>query len=623
MAAVTQLGATTFDTNSGTKTVVATPAVRDLIVLVVAHTGNTATTAPTDNNPDGAGSYSLLDTAVTTSSADTMKMWVRDQLIGNAASTTFSTAPGTTTGGGLAVMKVTGMSRSSANAKRQSAIQSNQAAAGTPTATLGAAALTGNCLIGAVFNATNPATITPRISPAWTEATDVGFATPTTGLEVSSIDSGETGSSIAWGAVSASAFCDIVVELDTSVPAPPQANSFSTSGQQPSALVALGAAFLGSATIWGMQQLQPQSPQPVPTVSQYEFAARNFTQPQPVFSKRVFPAVSVTTQPNSTFFAAPQANPDQLQPQIWKQQLDLVAVSSGQGTFSPQQTEPDRQPQYWRGIFASVAQTPTPNRTFFASPQSDPSQLQPRFDHQQLTSLAQFVPAETVYASPQADTSQIQPQVWTQYLLSAKPIPTQFRAGPQADPTQIQPVFTTQQPPSQATQQPPWGPFFASPQADPTQIQPVFFQIAFLPSVTPPPVVAIDTGGGAARRKYKKRYQLEVDGQVFEVRSEQEAISLLERLKSLAEERVTQVVRRSFDNVEKPIRRPKRKILADARRALVQPDITSVRWISQEALNLSAEIDKIYKEALKTIEIGVLMRIKDEEDEEETIIFLI
>ena len=215
MAAVTLLGTQTVNTSSGTKTVTATPAVGDLIVLVCAHTGNTSTAAPTDNNSDGAGTYTLVTTAVKASSADTMKVWIRNSFIGSASSTVFTHAPGTTTGGGVGVFKVTGMTRTGLNAIRQSAIQSNRAAA-TPTPVLGVAALTGNPLIGAVFNATNPATMTARGTPAYTERFDTGYATPTSGLETMSIDSGETGTSIAWGNASASAFCSIIVELDTS-----------------------------------------------------------------------------------------------------------------------------------------------------------------------------------------------------------------------------------------------------------------------------------------------------------------------------------------------------------------------------------------------------------------------
>ena len=188
-ATVSILGTATFNTTSGTKTVAATPAVGDLIVLVVAHSGNTATTAPTDNNAGGGGTYTLVNTAVKATSADTMKVWVRNALITSATSTTFTTAPGTTTGGGLVVLDIQGMDKVGSAAIVRSAIQSNQAAGGTPAPVLGATPSITNPIIGAVFNATNPATMTPRAN--YTEIADVGYNTPATGLEVISRNSGE------------------------------------------------------------------------------------------------------------------------------------------------------------------------------------------------------------------------------------------------------------------------------------------------------------------------------------------------------------------------------------------------------------------------------------------------
>lgn len=213
MAAVTLLGTATFSTASGTKTVTATPAVGDLIVIYTAHTGNTSAATPTD---DQGGVYQEVTAAasVKVTSADQLRCFIRTQLIPAAVSTIFTHAPGTSTGGGLAVHKVTGMGRVGAAAARQAAVQNNQAAA-TPAPAYGSSALTGNAHIGAIFNGTNPATMTAPAS--WTERTDVGYATPTSGLETASRDSGFTGTTVTWGSASGSAFCSSIVELDNSV----------------------------------------------------------------------------------------------------------------------------------------------------------------------------------------------------------------------------------------------------------------------------------------------------------------------------------------------------------------------------------------------------------------------
>jgi hypothetical protein len=210
MAVVSLLGTATFNTTSGTKTVTATPAVNDLIVIITAHTGNTSTAAPTDNN--SSGTYSLIGTAVKATSADTMRVFIRDSFISSAVSTIFTHAPGASSGGGLAVFKVTGMSKVGASADLQFAKQDNQAA-GTPAPAFTNAVDTNNPVIGAVFNATNPATMTQRAS--FTEAFDVGYNTPTTGLEGMFRSSGETGTTMTWGSASGTAYCSLVLELDT------------------------------------------------------------------------------------------------------------------------------------------------------------------------------------------------------------------------------------------------------------------------------------------------------------------------------------------------------------------------------------------------------------------------
>src|SRR5262245_6615972 len=133
MPAVTLLGTQTFDTNSGTHTVTATPAVGDLIVIITASTGNTADTAPTDNNSGGGGTSTAVETRVKSSSADKLKLCVRIALITSASSTVFTHGPGTSTGGGLGVLKVTGIGKVGSSAKLKSGGQDN-AAAGTPAA---------------------------------------------------------------------------------------------------------------------------------------------------------------------------------------------------------------------------------------------------------------------------------------------------------------------------------------------------------------------------------------------------------------------------------------------------------------------------------------------------------
>ena len=275
MATVTHLGTATFSTASGTKTVTATPAVGDLIVIVTAHSGNTSAAPPTDNNTDGGGRYVEVTAcaSLSQSSANQMRVWVRTQRIQSASSTVFTHAPGASTGGGLDVFNISGMVRSGLNAIRQGAQQSNQAASGTPTPVLGSTSLTTNPLIGAVFNATSPATMTPRAS--WTEATDLGYSTPTTGLETMFRSSGETSTSIAWGGTSGSAFGSTVVELDASTPSvvnDPSESDYWAGQEKCEVGMAtknvLAVVALSSALCFGLQQQQEEAFPPTPLPAQ-------------------------------------------------------------------------------------------------------------------------------------------------------------------------------------------------------------------------------------------------------------------------------------------------------------------------------------------------------------------
>lgn len=205
---ITLLGST-FDTNDGSKTVTATPAAGDLIVIVTGHTSNSSTTSPTDDN--SSGTYTLIAGATRSTNTTRLNVFVRDATIGAAVSTVFTHAPGTTNGGGLAVFKVTGASGTGASAVAKSGTQNNGSAAGTPTVSLGSAASAANAILAAMFNSASPAAMTPP--SGYAEPVDTGYSSPLSGIEIATRDSGETASSVTWGGASASAFCALAIEL--------------------------------------------------------------------------------------------------------------------------------------------------------------------------------------------------------------------------------------------------------------------------------------------------------------------------------------------------------------------------------------------------------------------------
>lgn len=212
-ASVTSLGIT-FNTTGGNTTVTATPAVNDLIIIVAAATGsnatNAATTAITDNQ---SGTYTMVVEGDATSSPR-VNIWIRNSLVTTSTSTVYTATQVNSNGGGLQVFSVSGMTKVGPSAVRQ-VNKSTGNSITTPAVTMGVAFLTGNAGIGAVVNGTSPAGLTQPSS--WTESQDVGYSTPSTGLETVFRNSGETGTTITWGSSSTSQHKDIVLELDTSL----------------------------------------------------------------------------------------------------------------------------------------------------------------------------------------------------------------------------------------------------------------------------------------------------------------------------------------------------------------------------------------------------------------------
>lgn len=217
-AAVSLLGST-FTTTSGAKQVTATPAVGDLILICIQISEDYGTwTAPTDSQ---GGTYTKI-TENNTAGWWVHAWYVRDSFITSATSTTFDLPnPGSDTGGGLAVVKVTGMSKVGSAAVRQSKISTPTAyssASPPTTGTWTSAKLTTNPVIGSLFwinGNTNFHTITP--TPGYTELLETGYTGPNASVEIQKIDSGDTTNTMVWGGIAGSGsntYFPIGFELD-------------------------------------------------------------------------------------------------------------------------------------------------------------------------------------------------------------------------------------------------------------------------------------------------------------------------------------------------------------------------------------------------------------------------
>lgn len=130
----------------------------------------------------------------------------------------------------------------------------------------------------------------------------------------------------------------------------------------------------------------------------------------------------------------------------------------------------------------------------------------------------------------------------------------------------------------------------------------------------PPDVSVPSRNVGAGRSKKRRRVEIEVDGEVFDVASEADAVYLLEKLKETAQEKADSVVSKSSTAGNKL----PRKVIHDARKALKAPVIKA----PADLAFVVDDIARIYEEALEAVEKAVL-RKKQEDDEDDAIIQLI
>jgi hypothetical protein len=125
-------------------------------------------------------------------------------------------------------------------------------------------------------------------------------------------------------------------------------------------------------------------------------------------------------------------------------------------------------------------------------------------------------------------------------------------------------------------------------------------------------------GRSSPWKRPRKKYTVEIDGEVFHVDSREEAAALLAKAKEAAEE----MAQTAIERASKAEKRPTRKVLADARKSLKTPGITASDDLAGDAEAIQRDIDGIYKSALTTVEIAALMR-REEEDEETALLMLL
>jgi hypothetical protein len=188
-----------------------TPVANDLFIVVGTFTGCT-NTAPTCSDNNNSGTYTRIFAGLYNASADMFCAFVRDTPLPNTTSTTVTVTTGSNTAGEIITIAWSGALRYGGAAIRQWAIQENQASGGTPAPAFLQAALTNNATLAGMANGSTSPIMTPNAS--WTERQDANQTSPACAHEVSTRDSGFTGTTITFGATSGSNFGSYAIELD-------------------------------------------------------------------------------------------------------------------------------------------------------------------------------------------------------------------------------------------------------------------------------------------------------------------------------------------------------------------------------------------------------------------------
>ena len=128
-------------------------------------------------------------------------------------------------------------------------------------------------------------------------------------------------------------------------------------------------------------------------------------------------------------------------------------------------------------------------------------------------------------------------------------------------------------------------------------------------------------GGGKSRKPRKRRLQVEIDGDVFDVESEEEAEAVLEK----AAKEATETAKIAIERAAKAKRRPVRKIVRDAEKALAVPQVSVPPSLQSYADQMIGQIRAEYQSALSAIEIAAHMARLEreiEEDDEDVLMLL-
>lgn len=143
-------------------------------------------------------------------------------------------------------------------------------------------------------------------------------------------------------------------------------------------------------------------------------------------------------------------------------------------------------------------------------------------------------------------------------------------------------------------------------------------QLGYKAGAAAPTPPATTSTKGAGRSRHRRKYVIRIEGRVFEVEDESQAIAILEQAKVLAEKaaaiRADEIVERALPKAislgaVKPI-------------AIKAPTIQVSDALQAQAQATQAAIDRAYANASAAAELRLLLALMEAEDDEEDFLLL-
>jgi hypothetical protein len=126
-------------------------------------------------------------------------------------------------------------------------------------------------------------------------------------------------------------------------------------------------------------------------------------------------------------------------------------------------------------------------------------------------------------------------------------------------------------------------------------------------------------GAGGKKRIRRRRIVVEIDGEEFVVESVADAKTLLDLARKEAQDKA----KIAQDRANAALSRPVRKVLQDARKALAEPSVVVPKELQSAADTMLDDIRALYASTLQSIELSILMRQAEREQEDDELILLL